>query len=76
MLLHLYYPNTYRAHVEFQLNELPYYPFWFTPAQLAGRLIVNTSSGEIYYFELTLPADKHLNVGVLPIIICTPLPNT
>ena len=46
------------------MNELPYYPFWFTPAQLAGRLIVNTSSGEIYYFELTLPADKHLNVGM------------
>lgn len=52
-----------RAHVEFQLNEVPYYPFWFTPAQFAGRLIINTSSGELLHFELSLPSEKPLNVG-------------
>ena len=52
-----------RSHVEFQLNELPHYPFWFTPAQLAGRLVVNTSSSQILHFELALPTDRQLNVG-------------
>ena len=54
-----------RSHVEFQLNELPHYPFWFTPAQLAGRLVVNTSSSQVLHFELALPTDRQLNVGKL-----------
>ncbi len=55
--------------MEFQLNEVPYYPFWFTPAQFAGRLITNTSSGELLHFELSLPSDKALNVGVCLIVV-------
>ena len=53
-----------RVHAEFQLNSEPSYPFWFTPAQFAGRLIVNKTSKHVEHFELYLPTDKQLNIGM------------
>ena len=52
-----------RLHVEFQLNEEPHFPFWFTPAQFAGRLIIDRLSEHVEHFELVLPTDKQLNIG-------------
>ena len=43
-----------RIHAEFQLNSEPSYPFWFSPAQFAGRLIVNKTSKHVEHFELTV----------------------
>ena len=55
--------NFFRIHAEFQLNSVPDYPFWFTPAQFSGRLIVDLKSDHIHHFELKLPTDKQLNIG-------------
>ena len=52
-----------RAHAEFQLNEEPSYPFWFTPAQFAGRLIISKDAEHVEFFELAVPTDKALNIG-------------
>lgn len=52
-----------RSHVEFQLNQEPNYPFWFTPAQFAGRLIISKDLKHIEFFEAYVPTDKALNVG-------------
>lgn len=54
---------THRSHVEFQLNSEPNYPFWFTPAQFAGRLIISKDSSHIEYFEMKLPTKNALNIG-------------
>ncbi len=54
-----------RVHAEFQLNSEPSYPFWFTPAQFAGRLIINKTSQHVEHFELYLPTDKQLNIGII-----------
>lgn len=56
---------TYRSHIEFQLNTEPSYPFWFTPAQLAGRLIISKDASRIEYFEMSLPTKNALNIGLL-----------
>lgn len=53
-----------RAHVEFQLNQEPHLPFWFTPAQFAGRLIINYKATHIEFFEFTLPTEKQLNIDM------------
>lgn len=52
-----------RVHAEFQLNQPPYFPFWFTPAQLNGRLIISKDASSIKYFQLYLPTEKALNIG-------------
>lgn len=54
---------TGRVHAEFQLNEEPNFPFWFTPAQFSGRLIMDREGEHIEYFEMALPANKQLNIG-------------
>ena len=59
-----------RVHAEFQLNSEPDYPFWLTPAQFAGRLVVNKTSDHVEYFELFLPTDKQLNVGEYCVCVC------
>ena len=58
-----------RSHIEFQLNTEPSYPFWFTPAQLAGRLIITKDASHIEYFEMSLPTKNALNIGLLSNII-------
>ena len=52
-----------RAHAEFQLNEEPNYPFWFTPSQLCGRLVITTSGDHVHHLSLAVPTERHLNVG-------------
>ena len=52
-----------RVHAEFQLNEEPHYPFWFTPAQFAGRLIITKDADHVEFFELLVPTTKALNIG-------------
>ena len=54
-----------RVHAEYQINSHPDYPFWFTPAQFAGRLVTDYDCHHIYHFELTLPTDNQLNIGNL-----------
>jgi len=55
--------TSHRAHAEFQLNKEPNYPFWFTPAQFMGRLIISKNGSRLEYFEMHVPTDKALNVG-------------
>jgi hypothetical protein len=55
----------YRFHAEFQLNEPPYNPFWFTPGQFTGNLIISRDYNRILNFNIHVPAAKKLNVGKL-----------
>ena len=61
-----------RIHAEFQLNELPNYPFWFTPAQFTGSIIITTDLKHIVLFNFYVPADKKLNVGKWDAWLCCP----
>ncbi|CAF1003983.1 unnamed protein product [Brachionus calyciflorus] len=54
----------FRVHAEFQLNEPPYFPFWFTPAQFNGRIIIAKNASHIEYFNLYLPNSKKLNIDM------------
>jgi hypothetical protein len=50
-------------HAEFQLNTPPYHPFWYTPAQFQGRLIIRDDASELTYFQMYVPNEKKLNIG-------------
>ncbi len=52
-----------RIHAEYQLNEPPYFPFWFTPAQFNLRIIINRNLNHIEYLRVYLPTEKALNIG-------------
>lgn len=54
----------FRIHAEFQLNEPPYYPFWFTPGQFTGHVILSRNAGRLLNFTLYVPNDKRLNVDM------------
>ena len=45
------------------MNEPPINPFWFTPAQFTGHLIIERSALEVVEFHMFVPTDKRLNVG-------------
>ena len=60
-----YLDIVFRCHVEFQMNEPPLFPYWFTPAQLSGRLIIKRDASHLRHFSLYLPTNKSLNVGML-----------
>lgn len=47
------------------MNEPPYNPFWFTPGQFTGNLIISRDYNSIVNFNIHVPADKKLNVGKL-----------
>ena len=64
-------PLCFRCHAEFQLHEPPEMPFWFTPAQFAGRLVISRDFSHIAMFEMELPTLKTLNIGVL--CVCAPV---
>ena len=55
----------FRIHAEFQLNEPPLFPFWFTPASFMGEIIIKKDGTHIQYFDLQLPTRKQLNIGKL-----------
>lgn len=59
-----YLDIVFRCHAEFQLNEPPHFPFWFTPAQFAGRLIIKRDASHVRYFNMFLPANKSLNIDM------------
>lgn len=59
-----YYDVTFRIHAEFQLNEVPDFPFWFTPGQFTGNIILARDSSHVREFHLYVPNDKSLNVDM------------
>ncbi|XP_067006598.2 selenoprotein N isoform X2 [Anabrus simplex] len=54
----------FRCHAEFQLNRSPLLPFWFTPAQFMGRLIVARNASTVVHFNMSVPSDRKLNVDM------------
>lgn len=54
----------FRMHAEFQLNKPPNYPFWFTPSQFKGRILINRNSSSVFYFNMEVPSDRKLNVDM------------
>lgn len=53
----------FRLHPEFQLNEPPLFPFWFTPASFMGELTIKKDGSHIEHFDMYLPTRKQLNIG-------------
>ncbi|GIY57372.1 selenoprotein N [Caerostris darwini] len=58
-----FYDIMFRMHAEFQLNEPPLHPFWFTPSQFQGRLIINKDATVVKFFYMGVP-DTKLNVDM------------
>ncbi|KAK7481154.1 hypothetical protein BaRGS_00027587 [Batillaria attramentaria] len=54
----------FRMHAEYQLNEPPTNPFWFTPAQFAGDLVISRDGSHIAYFHMEVPNTRRLNVDI------------
>ena len=54
----------FRLHAEFQLNTLPLLPFWFSPAQFSGRIIIAKDGSHIEHFEMEVPCNQSLNVDM------------
>lgn len=59
-----YFDIVFRMHAEFQLNEPPLQPFWFTPAYFSGSLIINRNASSVLYFSLAVPNHNKLNVDM------------
>eukprot|EP00795_Rhopilema_esculentum_P003227 gene3227-1546_t len=59
-----YYDIVFRVHAEFQMNEPPNFPFWFTPAQFTGNIIISKDGEHIEHFHIFVPNDKKLNVDM------------
>ncbi|KAK7481176.1 hypothetical protein BaRGS_00027609 [Batillaria attramentaria] len=54
----------FRMHAEYQLNEPPTNPVWFTPAQFAGDLVISRDGSHIAYFHMEVPNTRRLNVDM------------
>lgn len=54
----------FRMHAEFQLSEPPCSPFWFTPGQFLGDLVISRNGTHVHYFHMHVPNDKRLNVDM------------
>lgn len=59
-----YMDIVFRCHAEFQLNNPPLLPFWFTPAQFQSRLIISKNISEIKKFKMMVPSNRKLNVDM------------
>ncbi|CAL8296274.1 unnamed protein product [Arctogadus glacialis] len=59
-----YYDIVFRVHAEFQLNEVPDFPFWFTPGQFTGNIIISKDASHVRHFHLYVPNDRPLNVDM------------
>ncbi|KAF7704782.1 hypothetical protein HF521_021854 [Silurus meridionalis] len=59
-----YYDIVFRIHAEFQLNDVPDFPFWFTPGQFAGHIVLSKDASHVRDFHLYVPNDKSLNVDM------------
>ncbi|GFU00775.1 selenoprotein N [Nephila pilipes] len=58
-----FYDIVFRIHAEYQLNKPPLHPFWFTPSQFQGRLIINKDSSVVKFFHMEVP-DTKLNADM------------
>ncbi|CAL1270289.1 unnamed protein product [Larinioides sclopetarius] len=58
-----FYDIVFRIHAEFQLNKPPLHPFWFTPSQFQGRIIINKEGSVIKFFQMEVP-NTRLNVDM------------
>lgn len=47
-----------RIHAEFQLNEVPNFPFWFTPGQFTGNIVLSKDASHIRQFRLYVPNNR------------------
>ncbi len=54
----------FRIHAEYQLNEPPLFPFWFTPGSFNGRLVIARNATNIKMFNLFVPNKNRLNVDM------------
>ncbi len=54
----------FRIHAEYQLNEPPRSPFWFTPGSFNGRLVIARNATRIKLFNLFVPNTNRLNVDM------------
>ncbi|CAH2281921.1 seleno N [Pelobates cultripes] len=59
-----YYDIVFRIHAEFQLNEPPNFPFWFSPAQFTGNIIISKDASHVRYFKMFVPNNRSLNVDM------------
>ncbi|NWJ07937.1 SELN protein, partial [Crypturellus undulatus] len=59
-----YYTIAFRIHAEFQLNEPPDFPFWFSPGQFTGYIILSKDSSHVREFKLFVPNNRSLNVDM------------
>ncbi|XP_013910021.1 PREDICTED: selenoprotein N-like [Thamnophis sirtalis] len=59
-----YYKIAFRIHGEFQLNEPPNFPFWFSPAQFTGYIVLSKDSSHVREFKLFVPNNRSLNVDM------------
>ncbi|MEQ2290997.1 hypothetical protein AMECASPLE_008811 [Ameca splendens] len=59
-----YYDIVFRIHAEFQLNVVPNFPFWFTPGQFTGNIVVSKDASHVRHFHLYVPSNRSLNVDM------------
>uniref|UniRef100_A0A673YNQ9 Selenoprotein N n=1 Tax=Salmo trutta TaxID=8032 RepID=A0A673YNQ9_SALTR len=59
-----YLDIVFRIHAEFQLNDVPDFPFWFTPGQFTGNIVLSRDSSHVRQFTLYVPNDRTLNVDM------------
>lgn len=59
-----YYDIVFRIHAEFQLNDAPDFPFWFTPGQFTGNIVLSKDASHVRHFHLYVPNDRALNVDM------------
>uniref|UniRef100_A0A8C4N505 Selenoprotein N n=1 Tax=Eptatretus burgeri TaxID=7764 RepID=A0A8C4N505_EPTBU len=59
-----FYEIFFRIHAEFQLNEPPGLPFWFTPAQFTGHITIAWDASHVRDFHLYVPSNRSLNVDM------------
>uniref|UniRef100_A0A4W3J8G2 Selenoprotein N n=1 Tax=Callorhinchus milii TaxID=7868 RepID=A0A4W3J8G2_CALMI len=59
-----YYDIVFRIHAEFQLNEPPDFPFWFTPGQFTGNIVISKDASHVRDFWMNVPNDRSLNVDM------------
>lgn len=59
-----YYDIAFRIHAEFQLNDIPNFPFWFTPGQFTGSLVLSKDGSHVRHFHLYVPNNRSLNVDM------------
>uniref|UniRef100_M4A024 Selenoprotein N n=1 Tax=Xiphophorus maculatus TaxID=8083 RepID=M4A024_XIPMA len=59
-----YYDIVFRIHAEFQLNDVPNFPFWFTPGQFTGNIVISKDASHVRHFRLYVPSNRSLNVDM------------